>query len=202
MEGMKSATEPPVERSGLRERLKSATAADHRATEESMYGEAIMKGELTLDRYRHLLKAHYIFHSALEKAISAHAGRFAAMRPQDRRKAGQFHDDLLQLNEPLPPEEDLFAGWDFPELLGAAYVAEGSTLGGAVITRALQKNGIADAAGITPGPFGSYGERTGERWKEFLHFLEEHADAGEAACNGANRAFRLLRDVFDRLGSH
>ncbi|RZK54693.1 MAG: heme oxygenase, partial [Hymenobacter sp.] len=58
----------------------------------------------------------------------------------------------------------------WPQLLGAMYVLEGSTLGGQVIARQLAKANIPQRL-----YFSGYGERTGTMWKAFCQLLTQAA---------------------------
>ena len=82
----------------------------------------------------------------------------------------------------------------FAETLGAAYVIEGSTLGGAFIHRHLASLlKLDDGQGIRF--FDCYGTETGARWKQFLAALERAAldpDGREQVLAGAVGTFELL----------
>lgn len=80
------------------------------------------------------------------------------------------------------------------EALGFHYVMMGSALGGRVIMRELEREGVdtADLGFLNP-----YGARTGEIWRELLGVLEG-ALAGNAAAldqagAGARKAYTLAR---------
>ena len=63
-----------------------------------------------------------------------------------------------------------------PQLLGALYVLEGSTLGGQVIARQLAQAGIP----LTTY-FGARGSQTGPLWKQFCQLLAAEAEAATPA---------------------
>ncbi len=89
----------------------------------------------------------------------------------------------------LPPMNTL------PALLGCMYVMEGSTLGGQLIARHVEKT-LDLTEGDGDAFFRGHGERTGQMWKEFCELLktkitDQQADEAIAsaramfACFGA-----------------
>jgi heme oxygenase len=183
----------------LAQRLKEATSDLHRETEARLYSERILASKLTLAEYRHLLRTHYAFHAPLERALRAHETSLAAIDPGARRKSALLEADLRAVAAGVPAIEARFDGWTLSELLGAGYVAEGSTLGGAVIARCLLKD-PALAQEIAPLRFfGAYGAETGPRWKTFCQFLAEQPPAVERpAVEGARRAFVIFQELFEQ----
>lgn len=184
--------------SALPDRLRQETRPLHEQTEELFYTEALQNGTLTADQYKHLLRTHFVFHRALETAIDQHPHFFRDYEPETRRKTPWLLADLTALHEPLPqPNLTLLANWSPVALLGAAYVGEGSMLGGTVIGRLLQKNGAVQPLLTHARFYQGYGPATGSQWKSFLSFLtrqgEPHADEIVAA---ARQAFVAYQTVF------
>lgn len=125
----------------LLERLREETRPLHEQTEQLFYTEALRNGTLTAVEYSHLLRTHLIFHQALETAIDRNPEFFQDYERDVRRKTPWLLADLAHLKEALPvPMPELFADWSPISLLGAAYVGEGSMLGGTLISRLLQQN--------------------------------------------------------------
>lgn len=87
----------------------------------------------------------------------------------------------------LPVLGDAARGW------GSAYVIEGSTLGGRVISRHL-----TTTLGLTPengaSYFAGYGANTGVMWNEFRRAIEAHVPAAHHA-----NAVDVARDTFTSL---
>jgi heme oxygenase len=82
--------------------------------------------------------------------------------------------------------------------LGALYVLEGSTLGGQVISRHLEKHfGWKDGRGYSF--FLGHGAHTGERWREVVKTLESRPDAGNQIVFGAHHTFNQLNRCFYAL---
>lgn len=182
-------------------RLKHETRSLHEQTEVLFYTEALQNGTLTTDQYKHLLRTHFVFHRALETAIDQHSNFFRDYNPETRRKTPWLLADLTALHEPLPQADPtLLVNWSPVALLGAAYVAEGSTLGGTVIGRLLQKNPAIQSLLTQARFYQGYGPWSGHQWKSFLSFLthqgETHADEVVVA---AQQAFVDYQTVFRQI---
>ena len=89
----------------------------------------------------------------------------------------------------------------FAEALGCAYVLEGATLGGQVITRHLRRELNVD---YQQGAafFASYGKEAGPMWQEFISFLNgyeltarEEIALIESACDTFMSFDEWLRDI-------
>lgn len=94
---------------------------------------------------------------------------------------------------PAPQSGDIAAS-DFPAVLGAAYVLEGSTLGGTFL-----HGHVARALGLEGGAgtrfFHGAGRETMARWKQFVAALERaplDAAGRQRAVDGAAGTFALL----------
>ena len=201
---------------GLREELRQKTAHLHREAEAAL---DLMNPALPLARYREVLRLLHSVHTRTEPAILAHPGWAAlGLDMPARRKLPLLEEDLAFIESRLraageagsPVIEEVAAGgaaarqpaatfsWldSFPAVLGAAYVVEGSTLGGVQIHRHL-----ARVLGLGEGPgarfFACYGDQTGPRWKELLAAFER-ASLGaadtERAVAGAVHTFQALID--------
>ena len=184
----------------LLERLRAETHPQHEQTEVLLYTEALQNGTLSRDEYSHLLRTHLTFHQALETAIERHPDFFQEYELDNRRKTKWLLDDLAYLNEPLPElQPELFLNWSPVALLGAAYVSEGSMLGGTVIGRLLQKNPEIQPLLSHARFYKGYGQSTGTNWKNFGAFAtrqgEAHADEVVAA---AKQAFTDYQTIFEK----
>ncbi|GAB3943377.1 hypothetical protein GCM10028805_09530 [Spirosoma harenae] len=184
----------------LLERLRAETRPQHEQTEALFYTEALQNGTLSADEYSHLLRTHLTFHQALETAIERHPDFFQDYELDSRRKTQWLLDDLAHLNESLPDlQPELFVEWSPMALLGAAYVSEGSMLGGTVIGRLLQKNPAIQPLLSHARFYQGYGQLTGINWKNFGAFAtrqgEAHADEVVAA---AKQAFTDYQAIFEK----
>jgi heme oxygenase len=82
-----------------------------------------------------------------------------------------------------------------PEALGCFYVLEGSTLGGQLILRHLQRH----FAGVSAGGFAffrAYGDQVGPMWRAFGEVVSR-ASVGAASEDFDARVVRSAQDTFD-----
>lgn len=158
--------------------LKEKTKQAHENVEANAYSPNIMDGSLNKQQYTELIIANYIFNTGVETTAYyalRRSGYDAAFALNDRIKTPALMADLQALGiDPITIETKLPAINTVEDALGYLYVAEGSTLGGAVIGRALAKN--ENLKDLTEFNFyGCYGELTGERWKNFIIASEQAA---------------------------
>jgi len=157
----------PLAISPVLARLRAETRPYHDAVEQNEFNQALTAGTPSHAATARFLSKMYGFLQPFETALAQHADALGpAWELAARRRA---HLILLDLQVPaaslplcpvLPPLATL------PELLGAMYVLEGSTLGGQVLARQLAKAGIDLRRYFT-----GYGELTGPRWKTFCQLL-------------------------------
>lgn len=155
--------------------LRTETRPAHDALEQNAFNQALTAGTITEAATVHFLAKMYGFLVPYEARL-----RQQNLGPEweanARQRAHLILNDLQQPASALAicPSPPPLASW--PQLLGAMYVLEGSTLGGQVIARQLAKQHIAQRA-----YFSGYGERTGPRWQAFCQLLA-------AAATPANQA--------------
>lgn len=152
----------------LLENLKQATQQQHAALE-------LLNGlPGSLSEYRSLLESFYGF-------VTPWEARLAEMLPandpirEGREKSAWLRADLAHLGGTeaelieLPQCDDLPAAYCRAEILGAAYVLEGSTLGGQFIARHLDR--VLGPCDGGRSYFLSYGPRVGPMWQAFRQEL-------------------------------
>ena len=163
----------------LPDRLKAQTAPHHARVEGLL---DLMRPDLTLARLRWWVERFYGFLAAWEPRAAAVArGTALAEDVASRAKTHRLVADLRELDltakqiaalplcDALPPLRDV------PDLLGQMYVLEGSTLGGAVIARHVERTlGLSGGTGYSY--FQSYGLATAARWRSFKQTLVDHSD--------------------------
>ncbi|GAA4399581.1 biliverdin-producing heme oxygenase [Nibrella viscosa] len=179
-------------------RLRQETQLCHEQVEKLLYAEQIQNGTLTLEQYIQLLYVNLSFHQPLEEAIGAADPLFfAGYTPDQRSKAPLIRQDLQRLRLPIPPtQQQYFQGWSNWQLLGAVYVAEGSTLGGRVISKYLQKNALVSHTAGQSCFYAGYGDQTGAMWKTFCTYLPQQAGTEEdQIVQGAINAFQLYERI-------
>ncbi|HST59070.1 MAG TPA: biliverdin-producing heme oxygenase [Longimicrobium sp.] len=172
--------------------LKSATAEHHARVEAAMPS---LDQLATPGGYAAALRALHAFHAAWEPALWRTPGIAAAGLGSGREKLPLMERDLAALGirpcGALPPAP---APMDAAAALGALYVLEGASLGGRIIHRR-----VAGPLGVTPehgaAYYHGYGERTGDRWKEFGRAVTRFADdtgSGPRVVAGAVDCFAAL----------
>ncbi len=173
----------------LRDRLRDETRAAH----EALDGALDLLGEpLGLSQYRRLLGRFHGFHRAVEPTLAAvldpvlleGRGKLPALE-HDLRICGMDPEEMAAL-----PVAALPSLRDRASALGAFYVAEGSTLGGRLISRHLQ--GSAAVPAEAHRYLNVYGERTGELWRAACVALDAHG-SDDRTVAAANAVFRALR---------
>jgi heme oxygenase len=181
-------------RKNILERLKLETAADHAAIEEA---SAILHPRLSIEGYRAYLEDTFGFYQLAEPQL-AQLGvwQLLELPAAERFKLPLLIRDLQALGCADPsalPLCEASPEWrGAAEAIGAAYVLEGSTLGGNVISRHIQQRFGADV----PRAFlECYGPSTGEHWRAFRAALSRFATSRELEnrmISGAQSTFRTF----------
>lgn len=157
--------------------LKSGTQAEHASLEKQLVTQ--MKAVRDTGDYLSLLRLFYGFYRPVETAME----QWLVNLPDgpERRKSASLLADIEALGGntdaialcPVVPAIHSAA-----EALGAAYVLEGSTLGGTIIAgmmkKQLKKN---DDTGLSF--FNGYGEETRHMWSKFSGYLATIEDPHE-----------------------
>jgi heme oxygenase (biliverdin-IX-beta and delta-forming) len=186
--------EPSSRRAGSRDilsRLKLETAAEHAAIEAAT---RIMRPDIGVPDYRGYLERTYGFYQPVEQMLE-HMGVWPALELDGaaRVKLPLLGRDLTELGGdpsalPICAAPPQLAG--LPEAVGCAYVLEGSTLGGRVISRHVQTR----LGPQVPHRFlDAYGADIGERWQAFRAALRWFADSRETE----NRVITGARQTFE-----
>ncbi len=173
--------------------LRTATRQTHQALEGVL---GLLDEHLDLSAYTEVLRRLYGFWIGWEPQVAALIKDYSLVHP--RRRLHLLAADLTALGfsrealDALPhcPLVDISSR---AEAIGSLYVMEGSTLGGKLIGRNLER--CLDPAGQAACTyFTGYGLQTGPMWKAFLIELASvPGDHAEAAARGATA-------TFDRLG--
>jgi heme oxygenase len=175
----------------LLDRLKAETRLAHDRIEGAM---ALDWHLASPGRYRALLARFHGAHAGFEEEASEFVADPAFFDP--RRKTGCIAHDLARLGldgreaAALPRLRlDLRSR---AEAYGAMYVLEGSTLGGALISRDVKRALGPDAP---VAYFRAYGPRLGPMWKAFQARLlaVSGPDVDDAVVASAERTFALLQ---------
>ena len=115
--------------------------------------------------------------------------RRLALIEQDLRALG-INENAIRAIDPCAAAACL---GDNPDTaLGSAYVLEGSTLGGRVITQHLSKASWCPSGGLQY--FNPYGDETGSNWQALLRHLATATGDTDRIVAGALRTFEILQD--------
>ena len=159
--------------------LRTQTNSSHKALEQNPLSFLLMQDTVGVEDYINYLKKLYGFVKGFEKNVFPILHNTLSDIEQ-RKKTHLLKTDLLAQHQDLSkiemPDDSMFyqnfttesSAW------GGMYVLEGSTLGGQIINRHLQKN-IGETIGQSHY-FAGYGAETGRFWKFFLENLCTQAD--------------------------
>lgn len=185
----------------LSERLKADTLTNHQQVEKLLMSKIRCVSDTR--GYVHLLAIFYGYFGAAEVLLDRFIEKNRLQDFESRRKAASIKDDIDYFNGSLPK---LAGPDDLPEItnnlqaFGMLYVLEGSTLGGPIITRVLQKQlHLSDTNGFSF--FNGYGIETEMMWQSFKQALERIV-TNEEECKvviaSANRTFFLFRNWIEK----
>lgn len=165
-------------------RLRAATRTQHQALDEQIrLADA--------DDYRRFLAGTLSAVELLEPLVDAKCERIAALRVD--------LDELATTTLPAQPLERAFATES--ERVGAAYVMEGSTLGGIVLADRVEgRLGMRATRYLR-----LRGEQTGAHWKAFLAGLAERERGRgshdlDVVCDAARAAFEHYAAAYRAAG--
>jgi heme oxygenase len=158
-----------LQRPAILQLLRTETRPYHDALEQNEFNRTLQDGTITAPITHRFLARLYGFLVPYEARLRQHD--FAPeWQIGQRQRAHLILQDLGVEAAALPLclQMPTLAAW--PQLLGAMYVLEGSTLGGQVLSRQLAKAGIEARSYFTGN-----GEQTGPLWKSFCERLSAAA---------------------------
>jgi heme oxygenase len=186
----------------LLERLKIETRAAHDRIERSV---GLERRLASLAAYRQLLERFHGFHASFEPA----AAPLIADREFFLRRCKTHHlvRDLRALGlsdtgiARLPKCDPLMPMRSRPAVLGALYVVEGSTLGGALIAREVERV-LGFTAENGCAYFRSYGASVAAMWRTFGTSLLSWSrdEDGDEIVASANRTFQVMEQWLVQAG--
>ena len=186
--------------SPILQRLRRETHAQHEAVEANRFNQALGAGTVTAADAAWFLSKLFGFVLPLEEGINQLAPLLdPGWELANRRRAYLIPADLQDLLGcsalplPLCPVRPPLA--TATQALGVLYVLEGSTLGGQVIARQLEKAGLGAARRY----FTAYGALTGPRWQATCRLLAAAATPENEAEIVAS-ATRTFHDLARWLG--
>lgn len=182
----------------LSDLLKQETKVNHQQLEKLLVSQ--MRSINTKEGYVKLLQIFYSYFGALEEKIN-HSIPVQQMEEEhsfQRRKTERIAEDIKVLSGVVNEKcGDIY----LPEIrnhleaFGALYVIEGSTLGGRVITKMMQRQVGSDSLeGFSF--FNGYGGDTERRWASFRELLNDQAKNDEdkmLVVQAANETFAKFK---------
>lgn len=185
------------------ENLRSLTAQSHTALEALPVSESVVNPAVTNAKYAHYLS---LMHDVVKDVEQNIFPLIESIIPDldARKKAARIEADLAFLGHGKEGYEKVLTGGlkhVTPAFaLGAAYVVEGSTLGGRVILKNIN-TALGHDADNGASFFWGYGGQTGSMWKGFLApftAFEAENNAAEEIIDGANHAYDAIAAHFGK----
>jgi len=172
-------------------RLREETAELHRELEKDNLANKIMDQSIDLEEYKNLLFQNFLAYENAEAEITKFISGYSSDKSMRLKK------DLRGIGV-----ENFACSLDFSctseaEAIGAAYVLEGSAMGGMLIGKELKKCSFFDEI---PEQLFFNGKRDGIKgWNEYLKFLRsrDFSDAEiDSAASKAKETFLLFGEAF------
>lgn len=186
------------------ERLRQLTAPQHKKLESHPLSKSLIQLSISLDGYADYLIAMSGIMKEYDSVILPYLSNIIP-DTQIRRKSEAIGSDIswLEENGVSIRKNEIFR---MPELnnhataMGVAYVLEGSTLGGRIIIKHLQRFfPVTEIDGARF--FAGYGNETGVRWKQFIDSLTNFAIKEKCENDiiaGAQVCFDSIYNHFDK----
>jgi heme oxygenase len=176
--------------------LRQETEQEHRKTENSAIMRSVMGEEFLTAAYQALLKRMLSFYSPVEQNIVTFESK-TDLTYHYQSKHLLLREDLTHLCSQTTSKEvkgsDIPAVETIEDFLGVLYVLEGSTLGGALIHKALDKHINASKAATF---FYPYGKETKKRWNETRAFIDDYGEKEyinhNKVCDAAIATFKSI----------
>lgn len=173
-------------------RLREETAELHKELERDNLANKIMDHSINPDEYRTLLIQNFLAYRKAEKEIAKYLPD-SSTNKTDRLKA-----DLNKMGVDTLDYELDFSCNSEAEAIGAAYVIEGSAMGGMIIGKEIKN--CESLERFSEQQFFSGNRSNVKNWNKYLKFLRsrEFTDAEvEAASKKARETFLLFKEAFD-----
>lgn len=173
-------------------RLREETAELHKELEKDNLANKIMDHSISPDEYKTLLIQNFIAYSKAETEIAKY------LPDSNTDKTVRLNADLDKMGVKNLDFHLNFSCNSEAEAIGAAYVIEGSAMGGMIIGKEIKN--CASLRHISEQQFFNGKRSNVKKWNEYLKFLRsrEFTDAEvEAASKKAKETFLLFKEAFD-----
>lgn len=157
--------------------LRSQTGPEHKSLEEEPVSLALQSEHVSNQDYRIYLEKMYALFAGLEADIfpkvadvipDLHARKKLAHLSADLKSLGNTEENIANI-QPVH-----FTVNDKADALAIMYVLEGSTMGGRILYKHVNKH-LQKTLESGAAFFGGYGEKTGSMWKAFLDPFTKYA---------------------------
>ncbi len=183
------------------EYIKLHTKTEHADLEKKV--AVIIKGIRNRQQYIHLLRMFHGYYHSLETEMEQYLKNERIPDIEQRRKASALLQDIRDLGgdsqwQPVQVETPVIDS--YARALGAAYVLEGSTLGGVIIAKMIRSQlpDLPEGKGFSF--FNCYGEHTSDMWKKFRTYLLAltRKEDQEATAETARQTFLKFKAWINR----
>lgn len=183
----------------LSEKIKEHTKTNHQSLEKKLITR--MRSIQSKGDYAKFLALFYRYFGGLELAINKHLDFSNLPDYGCRRKTSALVDDLTVLGAQLPT---LASESALPEIknhcqaLGALYVIEGSTLGGEIIGKIINRQlDLTNSSGMSF--FNGYGDQTASMWQVFKQSIDQpvYVLKHDMIIQSANQTFIQFENWID-----
>ncbi|WP_414830619.1 biliverdin-producing heme oxygenase [Alteromonas sp. H39] len=182
------------------QQLRTHTAHQHQALEDTMPFAALMTDSFSASRYTDTLLTLRSFHGAIHQVTQEAPTHPVTSMLDASAVCGALDADLLVLNAPTAPEfvNNPPLTSQCTDIIACGYVWLGSSMGAKMIYRWLLSNGAASL------PKNYYQTLSGcnQHWAGFRHYVDGLTlteQEGEQICRSANALFSGLRNTASRL---
>nr|WP_255710761.1 biliverdin-producing heme oxygenase [Flavobacterium sp. K77] len=186
------------------QKLRAATACSHKQLEQNNLSQALLSNNVNETIYSSYLIQLYSFVKGFEQYVYPELDPHF-LNINNRKKANFIEEDLKALGITIDKhrllKEEFFRD-TYPDVYlaaGALYVLEGSTLGGQIIVKHLQKVMSPDL--LNAAYFLGYQQRTGSMWKEFLQqftALPQSTLQEQQIITGAFNTFKIIDNMLSK----
>ena len=176
----------------VRQILKEATSLQHGEIEQSM---DMMSSEMSRAKYENIIAKFAVFFNWVEPEIDCREDLPPKLEWNKRKKSELLARDLKVLG--LAPATSNLPGEfqpplkSLPEVLGALYVLEESTLGGQMLAAHFDHH--FSITPVTGGAYyNAYGAQTAALWRKYIKVLENEIKTEnelQLAVNAAQKTF-------------
>jgi heme oxygenase len=184
--------------------LRDATAYCHKQLEQNNLSQALLSNNVNKTIYCSYLIQLYSFVKGFEQYVYPELD-LHFLNINNRKKAHFIEEDLKALGITIDKHrllKEVFFRDTYPDVYlaaGALYVLEGSTLGGQIIVKHLQKAMPPDF--LNAAYFMGYQQRTGSIWKEFLQqftALPQSTQQEQQIITGAFTTFKIIDNLLSK----